>query len=231
MPDIKCLLAVLALQSLGFAATPRNSLSLAAAEWPLHYRVHLEGSSKLHLTDDLTLSFLSGGSHDVAVEHPAKGAPVLRVWSAGKLVRGPEQVPALGIHGPQDFPDSGVDLGADFTAMVQFESTGEGTLFSMCSPVGNWSPNAKALFIRNSRLVYDIGWRGAMQSEAKADDGKPHSAVLSVSGGTARLWLDRKLIAEQADFTKPDQEDHVFKVGRAAPNFAGDLTKGKISVV
>ena len=231
MPDIKCLLAVFALQSLGFAATPRNSLSLAAPEWPLHYRVHLEGSSKLHLTDDLTLSFESGGSHDVAVEHPAKGAPVLRVWSAGKLVRGPEQVPALGIHGPQDFPDSGVDLGADFTAMVQFESTGEGTLFSMCSPVGNWSPNAKALFIRNSRLVYDIGWRGAMQSEAKADDGKPHSAVLSVSGGTARLWLDRKLIAEQADFTKPDQEDHVFKVGRAAPNFAGDLTKGKISVV
>jgi hypothetical protein len=48
--------------------------------------------------------------------------------------------------------------------MAEFESTGQGTLFSMCAPTGKWSPDAKALFIRGGRLVYDIGWLGAINS-------------------------------------------------------------------
>mgnify|MGYP003596425226 FL=1 len=214
-----------------FAATPRDALPLDAPEWPFNYRLHLEGAAKVKLSDELTLSLDAKGPHDIAVEHPAKGAPVLRVWSDGKLVRGPEDVPALAKTGAQDFLDAGLDLGADFTAMAEFESTGQGTLFSMCAPTGNWSPDAKALLIRGGRLVYDIGWLGAINSGPKVNDGKPHTAVLSVSGGTAKLWLDGKEIAEKANFTKPDQKEHVFKVGRAAPNFGGDFTNGKISVV
>ena len=214
-----------------FTATPRDTLPLDAPEWPLNYRLHLEGAANVKLCDELTLSLDAKGPHDIAVEHPAKGAPVLRVWSDGKLVRGPEDVPALAKTGAQDFPDAGLDLGADFTAMAEFESTGQGTLLSMCAPTGKWSPDAKALFIRGGRLVYDIGWLGAINSGPKVNDGKPHTAVLSVNGGTAKLWLDGKEIAEKANFTKPDQQGHVFKVGRAAPNFAGDFTNGKISVV
>jgi hypothetical protein len=71
---------------------------------------------------------------------------------------------------------------------------------------GKWSPDAKALFIRGGRLVYDIGWLGAINWGPKVNDGKPHTAVLSVSGGTAKLWLDGKEIAEKANFTKPDQK-------------------------
>ena len=214
-----------------FAATPRDALPLDTPEWPLNYRLHLEGAAKVKLSDELTLSLDAKGPHDIAVEYPAKGAPVLRVWNDGKLVRGPEDVPALAKTGAQDFPDAGLDLGADFTAMAEFESTGQGTLFSMCAPTGKWSPDAKALFIRGGRLVYDIGWLGAINSGPKVNDSKPHTVVLSVSGGTAKLWLDGKEIAEKANFTKPDQQGHVFKVGRAAPNFAGDFTNGKISVV
>lgn len=212
-------------------AAPRDALPLDAPEWPLNYRLHLEGAAKVKLSDELTLSLDAKGPHDIAVEHPTKGAPVLRVWRGGKLVRGPEEVPTLAKTGAQDFPNAGLDLGADFTAMAEFESTGQGTLFSMCAPTGKWSPDAKALFIRGGRLVYDIGWLGAINSGPKVNDGKPHTAVLSVSGGTAKLWLDGKEIAEKANFTKPDQQGHVFKVGRAAPNFAGDFTNGKISVV
>lgn len=213
------------------AATPRDALPLDAPDWPLNYRLHLDGAAKVRLADDLTITLDGKGMHDIAVEHPAQGAPVLRVWSEGKLVRGPEDVPALAKTGAQDFPDAGLDLGADFTAMAEFESNGSGTLFSMCAPSGKWSPDAKALFIRGGRLVYDIGWLGAMTGGAKVNDGKPHTAVLSVSGGTAHLWLDGKFIAEKSGFTKPDQKGHVFIVGRAAPNFAGDFTHGKINTV
>lgn len=212
-------------------AAPRDSLPLNAPEWPLNYRLHLDGAAQVLLADDLKLALDGKGPHDLAVEHPAKGPPVLRVWSGGKLVRGPEEVPALAKTGATDFPDAQLDLGADFTAMAQFESNGKGALFSICAPTGKWSPRAKALFIRDGRLVYDIGWLGAMTAGPKVNDGRPHTAVLSVTGGTARLWLDGKVIAEKANFTQPDQKGHVFKVGRAAPDFAGDFTNGRISVV
>jgi len=213
------------------AATPRDALPLDAPEWPLNYRLHLEGPARVTLSDDLTITLEAGGPHDIAVEHPADAAPVLRVWSGDTLVRGPEEVSALAQTGAKDFADAGLDLGTDFTAMATFETNGEGTLFSKCSPAGKWSPDAKALFIRGGRLVYDIGWLGAMTGGPMVNDGKPRTVVLSVRGGTARLWLDGKKIAEKANFTRPDRQDHVFKVGRAAPNFAGDFTRGKISVV
>ena len=207
---MKHLFAFFVLQSLAFAAAPRDSLPLDAPEWPLNYRLHLDGAAKVKLSDDLTLKLDPEGPHDIAVEHPADGAPVLRVWSGGKLVRGPEDVPTLAKTGAKDFVNADLDLGADFTAMATFEASAEGTLFSKCAPRGKWSPDAKALFIRGGRLVYDIGWLGAMTGGPKVNDGKPHTTVLSVSGGTARLWLDGKQIAEKANFTKPDQNDHVF---------------------
>ncbi len=213
------------------AALPRDALPLDAAEWPLNFRLHLEGAAKVRLSDELTIALDANGPHDIAVEHPAKGTPVLRVWSRGKLVRGPEDAPALAGTGAKDFPDVKLDLGADFTAMASFESGGEGTLFSMCAPSGKWSAGAKALFILDGRLVYDIGWLGTMNGGGKVNDGKPHTAVLSVRDGTARLWLDGKKVAEKAGLTKADAKGHVFKVGRAVPDFAGDFTKGNISAV
>lgn len=212
-------------------AAPRDSLPLDAPEWPLNYRLHLEGTAKVKLSDDVNLTLDAKGPHDIAVEHPADGAPVLRVWSAGKLVRGPEGVPSLAQTGAKDFADANLDLGADFTAMAVFEANGDGTLFSKCAAKGKWSRDAKALFIRGGRLVYDIGWLGAMNGGPKVNDGKPHTAVLTVRDGTTRLVLDGKTIAEKAGFTKPDQKEHVFKVGRAAPNFAGELSKGNVRAV
>jgi mono/diheme cytochrome c family protein len=222
--------AAFALCTTALAAPPREALPLDAAQWPRDYRLHFEGAAKVRLGDALTLTLDANGPHDVAVEHPAKGAPVLRVWHGGRLVRGPEEVPSLAATGARDFPDAKLNLGADFTAMARFEGK-SGTLFSLCAPAGKWAPNAKALFIRGGRLVYDIGWLGAMTGGAAVNDGKPHTAVLSVSGGTARLWLDGERVAEKASFTRPDAQGHVFKVGRAAPDFARDFSGGKIGAV
>jgi glucose/arabinose dehydrogenase/mono/diheme cytochrome c family protein len=237
-PSLKLLLPLVAFAAFfcgcsfkAHGAPPREALPLDAAEWPLNYRMHFEGAAKVKFADDFTLPLAGAGPHDVAVEHPANGAPVLRVWSGGKLVRGPEEVTALAKTGARDFPEAKLDLGAEFTAMAVFEATGEGTLFSKCAPAGKWSPDAKALFIRGGRLVYDIGWLGAMTGGPKVNDGQPHTAVLTLRDGTARLWLDGKKIAEKAGHTRPDAAGHVFKVGRAAPDFAREFAKGKISAV
>ncbi len=214
------------------AEIPRGTLPLDAPEWPANYRLHLSGGSRVDFGGKLSLDLKAEDSpHDIAVEHPAEGAPLLRVWSAGKLVRGPEAVPALKHSNALDFPDAALDFGGDFTARVSFEAAGDGTLFSICSPDGKWSPGSKALFLRGGKLVYDIGWLGEIGGGPKVNHGKAHTAVLVVRSGTARLLLDGKVIAEQEGFTRPDEKTHRFKVGRATADFGGDFTDGKIGSV
>ena len=48
-------------------AAPRDALPLDAPEWPLNYRLHLEGAAKVKLCDELTLSLDAKGPHDIAV--------------------------------------------------------------------------------------------------------------------------------------------------------------------
>ncbi|HEX2747409.1 MAG TPA: LamG-like jellyroll fold domain-containing protein, partial [Verrucomicrobiales bacterium] len=221
-PLLLCLL-VLCLPGLS-RAVPKDAVNPAAPEWPENWRVHAVFSSveggTLRWADGFTLP-LKGTVHDIALEHPEGSAPVLRVWSDGKLVRGPEEVPALGSAPAADFPNTKTDLGANFTAYSRFSTKGGGTLFSKCAPADKWSPDAKALFIRGGRLVYDIGWLGAMSGGPAVNDGSPHTVILTVTDGLAALWLDGKQVAKKAGHTRPDAAGHILKTGRAAPDFAG----------
>jgi glucose/arabinose dehydrogenase/mono/diheme cytochrome c family protein len=224
------LIALLASSLVIHANPPRDTSPVEVEEWPKDYRLHLKGPAQVILGHDFTLKLPEPVSHDIAVEHPANSSPVLRVWSAGKLVRGPEEAHALTASTAKDFPDTKINFGEDFTVLASFKGN-HGSLFSKCSPTGKWNPNAKAMFIREGHLVYDIGWLGQMSGGPAVNDGKEHTAVVSVTSGKAKLWLDGKIVAEEAAFTKPDEPDHVFKIGKAAPNFAGAFTGGQISAL
>ena len=81
------------------SAVPRDALPLDAVKWPGNYRLHVEFSAStratLHWPDGPTMELPEGGSYDIAVERPAQGEAVLRVWSGVKLLRGPEEVKGL----------------------------------------------------------------------------------------------------------------------------------------
>lgn len=229
---LNALLMLLLLAAPSQGAIPRDALPLDAAQWPANYRLHVEFShpqgGSVRLNQRITVPLKDGAVHDIAVEQPESGAPVLRVWSGEKLVRGPEELPGLASRGAADYPEAKLDFAGDFTLFARFQTRGGGTLFSKCPPQGQWAPDAKALFIRDGRLVYDIGWLGAISGGPRVNDGKPHVAMLALRGSHARLWLDGKVIAENRNFTRPDGKDHILKVGRASTNFAGDFTGGKI---
>ncbi len=142
-----------------------------------------------------------------------------------------QAAPAAGQTEAENFPKAKIDLGGDFTAVVKFETEGEGTLLSKCSPSGRWAPDSKALFIRDRRLVYDIGWLGKMTGGDPVNDGKLHTAVLAARAGAVRLWLDGKVVVESPQFSRPDAAGHILKIGTATPEFWGDFTKGRIALV
>ena len=110
---------------------------------------------------------------------------------------------------------------SSFALYAAFKSTGRGTLVSKCPAQGQWVPDAKALFLRGGRLVYDIGWVGAMTSERRWNDGKWHRVVLTSDDGFARMYVDGECDAEREDFAAADEPEFRLKIGDANENFGG----------
>ncbi|MEO2164184.1 MAG: hypothetical protein ABGY29_16825, partial [bacterium] len=75
------------------------------------------------------------------------------------------------------------DWGDDFTILSTFRTTDRGTIVSKCPTEGIWVADAKALFVRDGLLVYDIGWVGAVVGDVKVDDGEWHTAIVTSEGG------------------------------------------------
>jgi mono/diheme cytochrome c family protein len=76
------------------AAVPRDAVPYEAKEWPRNFRLHLEFSApsgvSLQLAESLEIPLSGGASYDLALEFPNGSPPVLRLWTDGRLMRGPE---------------------------------------------------------------------------------------------------------------------------------------------
>ena len=90
--------------------------------------------------------------------------------------------------------------------------------------------DGKMLFIRDGKLVYDVGWLGDIEGDKRVNDGKAHVAVLQMDGKTARMFLDGRLEAAKREFISTDVDGHRFKIGAGASDFGGTWN-GEISNV
>jgi glucose/arabinose dehydrogenase len=180
-------------------------------------------------------------SMDIRYEHWAGESPHVSVWLNQQLVQddvaldlpteggNPQPLPGLhtGDAGAWHLAADGTPAQitpwgeSDWAVAARFRTEDNGTLVSRCAPMGEWAPDAKALFLRGGRLVYDIGWVGSLTSERQFNDGQWHTAVLRNQSGTAQLWVDGKLEAERENFQASDRPGFTFKVGAASHNFGG----------
>lgn len=222
--------------TLALANAPKNSQPLDAP-LPTNFRLHVEfttpSTGVVRLSPENVVQLPKGSVFDIALERPAKGKPVLRVWEGGKLVQEASEIAdsigggsAISIH-----KDPKLNLGVDFTFSANFIARGNGTILSKCAERGPWAANAKALIIREGKLVYEIGSSGSLTGPVQVNDGKPHTVVLRSQEGGAKIWLDGKLLAENKPFSKPDPGKSVFKIGTATTDFGGDFENGAISKV
>ncbi|MEO0413624.1 MAG: DUF6797 domain-containing protein [Verrucomicrobiota bacterium] len=124
------------------------------------------------------------------------------------------------------FPMSG-----DYTLMVRFQANADGTLFAKAPAEGEWQPNGKTFFIRDGRLVYDIGWVGDLVGETPVTDGGEHIAVLRVLDNRVQIRLNGELDAVEYDLASPDDRNHIVKIGSTATDFGGDFKDGEIHQV
>ena len=116
------------------------------------------------------------------------------------------------------------------TVVIRFRTKESGTLVSSAPRQGEWKPDGKTLFVRGGRLVYDIGWVGAITGNSRVNDGKWHTAAVVVDDDETRLYVDGREEGQREEFRRDYVDNHVFKIGATATDFGGDL-QGEIAWV
>ena len=112
--------------------------------------------------------------------------------------------------------------GGDFSIAARIRTTEDGVIFSKCNADGPWTPGAQALFIRDGRLTYDIGWVGAVTSKKKVADGKWHFVMMTIDGAShrVRFFVDGRPSGGGILRPKRKMESRpVAKIGFAAGDF------------
>ena len=96
-----------------------------------------------------------------------------------------------------------------------------GTIFAKAPATGSWVPDGTALFIRDGRLVYDVGWVGAVVGSKRINDGKWHDVVMTWKSGNGRVrfYIDGKMDEEGELSPEGRTKGHVVKLGYTSEDF------------
>ncbi|MEE2641094.1 MAG: DUF6797 domain-containing protein [Planctomycetota bacterium] len=118
-----------------------------------------------------------------------------------------------------------IDLASkDFTISGWIKTTRDGTIAAKGPRTGKWEAKGKTLFVRGGKLVFDVGWVGAVQSSRRIADGQWHAVAVTCDAGTGKttLYVDGQKDG-QGNLKSEDHPDHVFRLGYTATNFAPPL--------
>jgi hypothetical protein len=217
----------LSVEQTQFPVFEKGSQTRPLANFRLHLDYKADTASKLFVTEDYSIP-LPSGSHllELTCQQTESKPTQISIWIDGKALK-KNSVFTNGDVQSFISKDKSLSTDQDFTVAVSFQSTGDGTLFSKCAPKGPWSKGSKALFIKDGRLTYDVGWVGDLSGPI-VNDGKVRQVVLRSSKEMVELSVDGKLI-EKKKLASPDVSTHPFKIGLGASDFIGPLSKGTVT--
>ncbi|MEZ6141655.1 MAG: DUF6797 domain-containing protein [Zavarzinella sp.] len=109
----------------------------------------------------------------------------------------------------------------DFTIAARIKTNRTGVIFAKTASGEKWVPDGKGFFIRNGKLVYDIGWVGAVTSRRLVNDNRWHDVALSweEKSGMVTMYIDGKRDSSGILKPKAVAKGQKVRIGFAAPNF------------
>jgi cytochrome c2 len=112
-------------------------------------------------------------------------------------------------------------LKSDLTIAAWIKTTQDGSIFARTTPGERWVPDGTALFVRDGKLTFDVGWVGAVAGSRSVADGRWHHVAMTWSraGGRVGLFVDGESDASGTLRPRRSLPDAVVRVGFAAPNF------------
>lgn len=124
-----------------------------------------------------------------------------------------------------------VEMAKKSYAIAAWVKSNSGTIVAKGPKEGKWQPKGKSLFVRDGRLVFDVGWVGAVTSKKRIGDGKWHHVAMNYDhkSSEVQLFIDGKKDS-QKKLPSEDDPEHVFRIGYTATNFAPAM-KGMLDEV
>ena len=106
----------------------------------------------------------------------------------------------------------------DYSITARIKTRRGGTLFAKTAPGEEWVRDGKAWFIRDGRLVFDIGWVGAVASKHRINDDRWHDVAITFAkdGSRVRLYVDGRLDGEGQLEAARQRRGHVVRLGFGA---------------
>ena len=109
----------------------------------------------------------------------------------------------------------------DYTISAKIKTKTGGTIFCQAPTEGNWAANGKSLFVRGSRLTFDIGWVGAVVGKANVADDQWHDVAMTweQKSGKVTLFVDGKVDGQRALKPQAKADKQTIRIGYTTPNF------------
>ena len=107
----------------------------------------------------------------------------------------------------------------DYTITAWVRTMRDGAILSKSAREGPWSPDAKALFVRDGKLAFDIGWVGCVESTNRIDDGVWHRIAMTFNSENrlVRLFVDARPEGQESLAPGSDGPEHTVQIGYTAP--------------
>ena len=122
-----------------------------------------------------------------------------------------------------DTNEKSLRFDGDFTVVVDFESTGDGTLFARCFRDGNWSRHQKALYLKDGKLQYSVHSAADITTDIPLNDGLPHRVLLVQKEGRVEIIVNGQSRADREGMARPDPQFSVTRIGIGAKNLGGEF--------
>ena len=142
----------------------------------------------------------------------------LLLTRTGKLMDSSDQPLFDGSH----FLESkSVDLSQGFEFSATIKTKSNGTLFAQTRDQQKWLANGQTLFLRNGRLVFDIGWVGEVAGQTRINDGTDHdvSVIWDAKTEQVTLRIDGKIDASRELAVNKPLQNAVFRLGYTNSDF------------
>ena len=118
--------------------------------------------------------------------------------------------------------DKSLDMSRDFTITARIKTTKGGTIFCQTLDQPDWLADGQTFFVRDGRLVFDIGWVGAVTGQARVSDGKWHDVAVSWSADNEefRFYVDGKQDGKPRELAvKKPLKKAINRIGFTNENF------------
>ena len=110
---------------------------------------------------------------------------------------------------------------SNFTISARIKTRSGGTILSKAPAKGEWTENGKSFYVREGKLVYDVGFVNEVESTLSVDDGEWHIVMMTYKHetGLVSFFVDNQAAGQGTLKPTGPVDDHIVRIGYTTSDF------------